>query len=103
MELMAYNVAQQQVMKYTLYECFPMQVGDVTMEWGANDSFATVAVVFTYRYYQMNAVGVSTPSSGGGILSGIRNGLGVVNKLMNSSPARAVLDGLNFAQGQKLF
>ena len=103
MDLMVYDVAHNQVMKYTLFECFPMQVGDVTMEWGANDSFATVAVVFTYRYYQMNAVGIPTPSSGGGIISSIRNGLGVVNRLMTSAPARAVLDGLNIAEGNKLF
>ena len=103
MEIAVFNVAQQQVMKYTLYEAFPMQIGDVTVEWGANDSFATVAVVFTYRYYQMNSVAVSTPGSGGGILSSIRNGLGVVNRLMTSAPARAVLDGLNIAEGNKLF
>ena len=90
-------------MKYTLYEAFPMQIGDVTVEWGANDSFATVAVVFTYRYYQMNSVAVLTPGSGGGILSSIRNGLGVVNRLMTSAPARAVLNGLNIAEGNKLF
>ena len=103
-EISVFDVAHEKIIKYKLFEAFPMQIGDVTVEWGANDSFATVAVVFTYRYYEMNSVmRPAATSSSGGFLSGIRNGLGVVNRIMTSSPARNVMDALNFASGQKLF
>ena len=103
-DISVFDVAHNKVIKYRLFEAFPMQIGDVTVEWGANDSFATVAVVFTYRHYEMNSVMRPAQSAGtGGFLSGIRNGLGVVNRIMTSTPARTVMDGLNFASGQKLF
>ena len=104
-DILLYDQTQNNFLKYTLHEAFPMQIGDVELAWADNDSFASVAINFTYRYYTMDTIqgpDVNTATSGG-FLSSIRNGLGVINRLASSTPASAVLQALNIAGGQKLF
>ena len=79
-----FDDAQQRFLEYTLHECFPMQIGDVSLAWAENDSFASVAVNFTYRYYTLNTIETAVPGSGRGFLGLLKNGLGVVSRLNNS-------------------
>ena len=79
-----FDEAHNQFIEYTLHECFPMQIGDVSLAWAENDSFASVAVNFTYRYYTLNTIQISETAAGGGFLGLIKNGLGVVSRLNNS-------------------
>jgi hypothetical protein len=104
-EIIMYDDTQTSYLKYTLHEAFPMQIGDVALAWSDNDSFSSVAINFTYRYYTLDTIpapDVNTAESGG-ILSSIRNGLGTVNKLMNSPIARNAMTALNVGSAQKLF
>ena len=104
-DILLYDQTHNNFLKYTLHEAFPMQIGDVSLAWAENDSFASVAINFTYRYYTMNTLegpDVNTSTSGG-FLASIRNGLGVINRLASSTPASTVLQALNLAGGQKLF
>ena len=100
-----YDSTQTAYLKYTLYEAFPMQIGDVALAWSDNDSFSSVAVNFTYRYYTLDTIPAPTvnTAASGGIMSSIRNGLGTVNKLMNSPIARNAMTALNVGSAQKLF
>jgi hypothetical protein len=82
-----------------------MQIGDIALAWSDNDSFSSVAVNFTYRYYTLDTIPAPTvnTAASGGIMSSIRNGLGTVNKLMNSPIARNAMTALNVGSAQKLF
>jgi hypothetical protein len=104
-DIIMYDSTQTAYLKYTLYEAFPMQIGDVALAWSDNDSFSSVAINFTYRYYTLSTIpapAVNTATSGG-LLSSIRNGLGTVNRLMNSPIARNAMTALNVGSAQKLF
>ena len=79
-----YDSTSNEVIKYTLHECFPMQIGDVALAWADNDSFASVAVNFTYRYYTISTSPRAAPSMDTGFLSQLKNGLGVINKLSST-------------------
>ena len=104
-EIIVFDPNANQFLKYTLHEAFPMQIGDVALAWAETDSFSSVAINFTYRYYTLDTIegpDVNTSTSGG-FLSSIRNGLGVINRLSSSSPARLVMNALNVGSAQKLF
>jgi|TARA_R110002167_G_scaffold94321_1_gene252076 hypothetical protein len=79
-----YDSTSNEVIKYTLHECFPMQIGDVSLAWADNDAFASVAVNFTYRYYTLSTSPRAAPSMDTGFLSQLKNGLGVINKLSST-------------------
>ena len=104
-DIIMYDDTQTAYLKYTLYEAFPMQIGDVALAWSDNDSFSSVAVNFTYRYYTLDTIPAPTVNSAtsGGLLATIKNGLGTVNKLMNSPIARNAMTALNVGSAQKLF
>jgi len=55
-ETVLYEPTGDQFLKYTMYEAFPMQIGDVTVSWAENDSFSSVAVNFHYRYYTLDKI-----------------------------------------------
>jgi hypothetical protein len=104
MEVIVHSKTQDEVFIYKFHEAFPTNIGDVQFEWGATDQFAVVGIPFTYRFYTIDKIPAPKLSvSSGGILSQIKNGLGVLNRLSNSAPARNILQGLNVASAQKLF
>jgi hypothetical protein len=39
------------IIKYTLQEAFPIQVGDIQMDWGMDDSLVKIPVNFAYSYW----------------------------------------------------
>jgi hypothetical protein len=104
-DIIMYDSTQAAYLKYTLYEAFPMQIGDVALAWSDTDSFSSVAINFTYRYYTLNTI--KRPEAGGagtgGLLASIKNGLGTVSKLMNNPIARNAMTALNVGSAQKLF
>jgi hypothetical protein len=104
-EIIMYDDTQTKYLKYTLYEAFPMQIGDVALAWSDNDSFSSVAINFTYRYYTLDTIDRPTVNSSlsGGLLATIKNGLGTVSKLMNNPMARNAMTALNVGSAQKLF
>ena len=103
LEVIIHSKTHDEVFIYKFYEAFPTNIGDVQFEWSAQDSFAVVGIPFTYRFYTIDKIPAPTKINGTSFLSEIKNGLGVVNRLLNSSPARNVLQGLNVASAQKLF
>jgi|TARA_R110002073_G_scaffold135054_2_gene282940 hypothetical protein len=103
MQIFLYDIAQNKIMQYTLHEAFPTVIGEQTLEWGANDSFGVLPITFTFRYYSMSTIEPPATSSSVGLLSSFKNGLGVVNKLVNQSPVAKVVQALNIASAQKLF
>jgi hypothetical protein len=60
-EIFCLDVRQQTIIRYHLYEAFPMQVGDVTTAWAETDSFAVLPVQFTFRTFdiKVEAIGAS--------------------------------------------
>lgn len=47
-EILMYNEAMQQVYKVTLYNAFPIYVGDVPLNWGSTDDYIKLPVSFSY-------------------------------------------------------
>ena len=64
-DIVCLDVKQENIVKYHLYEAFPMQVGDVTTAWAETDSFGTLPVQFTFRTYdiQAEAIGGDVPAT----------------------------------------
>ena len=50
-EIYCFNQNSDAIMKYTLYEAFPIQMGDITIAWAETDSFSILPVQFTFRTY----------------------------------------------------
>jgi len=44
---------QENIIRYHLFEAFPMQVGDVNAAWSETDSFGLLPVQFTFRTYDI--------------------------------------------------
>jgi hypothetical protein len=40
------------IVECTLYDVFPIQIGDITLDWGESDNFARVNVTFSYRVHE---------------------------------------------------
>ncbi len=103
LEVLVHSKTQDEVFVYKFYEAFPTNIGDVQLEWSAQDQFAVIGIPFSYRFYTIDKIKPAEKTNGASILSEIKNGLGVVNRLVNSAPARNILQGLNVASAQKLF
>ena len=97
-ETVLYDPTGKQFLKYTMYEAFPMQIGDVTVGWSENDSFSSVAINFHYRYYVLdkipepvvntNTSGSSTRILNGKAFTSLHNSQGrsdIVNALQRAS------------------
>jgi len=100
-EIKLYDAASKEILTYTLYEAFPTQVSDITTEWAMTDQFASVTINFSYRYYTLSkasAPSVNGVTSASGIMTGLKNGLGVINRLATSSTARRAIDLLNIVR-----
>ena len=63
MDIYCLDVKQENIIRYHLYEAFPMQVGDVTAAWAEGDSFGVLPVQFTFRTYDVQSEAVGTESS----------------------------------------
>jgi hypothetical protein len=50
-EIYCFNHVSDTIMKYTLYEAFPIQMGDITLAWAESNSFSILPVQFTFRTY----------------------------------------------------
>ncbi len=53
-EIATYDHIGQEIITYTLYEAFPIQMGDITVAWAETDSFSVLPVQFTFRTYKTN-------------------------------------------------
>lgn len=93
------DVVSNRVLQYELRECFPLQLSDVQMEWAAQDSFESVAVAWTYKYYTFREIDAPQVSANpAGILGQIKNGIGQVSRLLNSPAVRNTRSILNVAR-----
>ena len=63
MDIYCLDVKQENIVRYHLYEAFPMQVGDVTTAWSETDSFGVLPVQFTFRTYDVQAEAIGTEGS----------------------------------------
>ena len=45
------DLSGMSMVEYTLNEAYPIQIGDISVAWNDNDSFATLPVQFTFRTY----------------------------------------------------
>lgn len=100
-EIILLSPDHSDVITYKLYEAMPTNVGDVSLQWALTDTFSSVAVSFHYRYFTVSktpAPQVKASGTSGGIVSSLRNGLGVVNKLMTNNNVRTGLDILNIVR-----
>ena len=93
------DVVSNKVLQYELRECFPLQLSDIQMEWAAQDSFESIAVAWTYKYYTFREIDPPQVSANpAGILGSIKNGIGQVSRLLNSPAVRNTRSILNVAR-----
>jgi hypothetical protein len=75
LELYAYNEAPgtnpTEILRYTLYDAFPISMSDVQMDWGNDGAIASFSVTFAYRYHtlQKNTAASYQGGSGGIVLN----------------------------------
>ena len=60
MDIYCLDQKQENIIRYHLYEAFPMQVGDVSAAWSETDSFGTLPVQFTFRTYDIQQEALGT-------------------------------------------
>ena len=95
-----------EVVQYTLYEAFPIQVGDITVAWSETDSFSILPVQFTFRTYMTNQIpvpqvsGASRPFSIGETLGIIAGAAGMIGSFQKPT---SIGSALNIVNNVKLF
>ena len=63
-EIFLYDIGSNLYKTYTMYSCFPINIGAVELGWGQTDTLMRISVTFTYRSYKTNATNASsTPVS----------------------------------------
>jgi hypothetical protein len=72
LELYAYNEAPgadnpTEILRYTLYDAFPISMSDIQMDWGNDGAICSFSVTFAYRYHllQKNTAASYLSGSGG--------------------------------------
>jgi hypothetical protein len=94
-EIIAYNQAANEFIKYTLEEAYPINVGDVQMGWADTDSIARLPVTFNYRTWKSSAIDASSGSSE--FFDVFKN---LVSKSGKSNYNELVRDTLNLVKNQ---
>ena len=54
------DVDSQIIVNYTLYDAFPVSIGDVSMNWGSSDELVRIPVTFTYTNWISTTMAPST-------------------------------------------
>lgn len=60
-ELIGFNVAGSQTVKYKFYNAFPVTLADATLGWETNNEIIRIPVQFRYDYHTIEISGVTTP------------------------------------------
>lgn len=112
-DLLVFNEAQDQIIKYTLVNAFPSVIGDVPVAWQNNDEIMRLPVSFVYDYWTSDLMAVpaisGTRGAGFGGFSGlsglqklVRVGTAVQAIVSGGFPPRNVADALNVVNNAKL-
>ena len=91
-EIFCLDVRQQTIIRYHLYEAFPMQIGDVTTAWAENDSFAVLPVQFTFRTYDIKIEEIGEDDTGNQAKDAVTTG-------SNSKDLQPIKTGLSTQTG----
>ena len=96
-----------QVVQYELHEAFPIQIGDVSVAWNAENSFATLPVQFTFRGYNIKQLPTGKNQDPRGF--SISEWIGIIGSAINigsqifSNRPNSVGSAINLLTNTKLF
>jgi len=99
-EIEQFDQLQDKIQIHTLREAFPIQMGDVTVAWAENDSFAVLPVQFTFRSYDLKTIPApkttTTAGAGGPVRDYGNVGQTPVSRYAPSSTVNShSIDGIN--------
>jgi len=103
-DIHTFDPTANEILSYKCHEAFPLQMTDVAVAWAGQDSFESLAVSFSYKYYTLSKA--PAPTVGGnpaGLLTSIKNGIGTATRFLNSPAVRNTTAVLSAARGNGLF
>lgn len=85
--------------EYKFYNCYPVQLGAVSVGWEQNDSILRVPIEFSYSHYESKILGGVNPRtlnpSGVGFIDSILQIGAIAGTLINTRRPRNVQDAIN--------
>ena len=101
------HTPEVEIVTYVLTEAFPIQIGDVSVAWNAENQFSTIPIQFTFRGYSLNQLPTGrTINPRGFSLSewfGILGGAVNIGSQIYSNPPTSIGSALNLITNAKLF
>lgn len=55
-QLLTYDEAENKLLSYTLYDAFPIAIGEVQHNWGDTDSLVRLPINFAYSYFKVDMI-----------------------------------------------
>lgn len=106
-QLLTYDENEDKLLSYTLYDAFPVAIGEIQYNWGDNDNLVRIPVNFAYSYFKVDNIDEDIVFK-----PGAANELGLIGTLVKVGTAvqtlaslrkpRSVADALNVANNAKL-
>lgn len=104
-DIILYSPNEDKVVTYTLYDAYPVVVGDVELGWQQTDEFARLNVTFAYRYWTSTVFKPSERSNDPGsmnLFQFINKVKGAVDIAKTLKKPKSVGDAINVLNNGKL-
>ncbi len=92
-QILTYDEAENKLISYTLYEAFPIGIGEVQHNWGDTDSLVRLPVNFAYSYFKVDKIDDEVAFK-----PGSANSLGLLGTLIKVGTAVQTLASLRRPQ-----
>ena len=95
------------IVQYELHEAFPIQIGDTSVAWNAENQFATLPVQFTFRSYNIRQLPTGKMTTARGF--SMAEWIGILGSAANlgsqifSNPPNSIGSAINLFTNTKLF
>ena len=106
-QILTYDENEDKLLSYTLYDAFPIGIGEIQYNWGDNDNLVRIPVNFAYSYFKVDTIDEDIVFK-----AGAANELGLIGTLVKVGTAvqtlaslrkpTSVADALNVANNAKL-
>ena len=98
---------QVEIATYTLNEAFPIQIGDVSVAWNAENQFSTLPIQFTFRGYSLDQLPTGKTTTARSF--SMSEWIGILGSVVNlgsqiySNPPNSIGSALNVLTNTALF
>lgn len=92
-QIVTYDEAENQLLSYTLYDAYPIGIGEVQHNWGDTDALVRLPINFTYSYFKVDKIDEDVAFK-----PGAANSLGLLGTLIKVGSAVQTLASLKKPQ-----